>query len=293
MILSSPTFPKPKIYDEVVDTTERLYDIIKKDFNEKVDADQYMFSKVNGAIYVTGNIKYSIKDILPDVDMISIEYYIYICFGNQDYINIFRTDNFFHNDFDYEKKHLRIIGFQLKSELMPDFKPRLYSKLDNLRQYHSKEKIYNTCIKFINSDDDAKRIVGELCQYNATKKLKEVAKEFYLELAKENTEKDFSDCLENFSVYKKIKGMCETFKNDSNPKYYDYKKELNDNAVENTYMSLISPLRDAYRKYILDFKPHLINEKVKQLNEFEKMKVWYNNLSYGLESFYDEYQQEK
>lgn len=297
MIIHTPSIPKPKIYEDVVTSTEEIYEILEKDFNEKADVDQYKFSMMNGAIYVTGNVNCSINDILPDVDMINIEYYVYICFDNQDYINLLKIERILRNDFDYEKKHLKIIGFQLNGELMANFKWNLYSALDNLKEYHNNEKIYNKCLEFCKSNDETERAVGELYQYKFSKGIKNAAQQFYMELTKENTENDFNESINNFSLHKKLKKISDSIKNKEYPKFSEYWNKLGEDNIEGVFIPSFfillhfkTPLCFAYEKYIFDRKHNLISEKVKQLNEFEKMKVWYNNLSYGLESFYSEYQ---
>jgi len=288
---------------EIRESAERLFDIIEKDFNEKVETDQYMFSKANGAIYITGNIEYPISDIIPDIDMLNVEYYIYICFDRQDYFNLLNLRTTYNQEFDYNKNYMRLIGFQVEDELLSSFKSNVSVEIHKLKRYYNeltdKHNWYKRFFKLYNSIIKTDRVVSELVSYKELEKQKNIAQDFYSYLIEKDTNDEFKATLDGFSEFQEFGKLYEYIK-ENDVSLYSYQYELGDRFTDLGHLiffknkvSLRKKLRNAYEKYIITYKPDLVSERIKQLNDFENSKVWYGELTYGLESFYDEYQQEK
>lgn len=289
------------ISSTVKEESLKLYNVVVEDFFNVFNKGRKYQSKANNQVFATNTIKYGIEKIAPEIGVIDVEYYVYICDTHEEYRNLFNLNLNLNCGFDYDDKKMILVGFYVENKLYRDLKSSIFHEMAHLYQYskgmEKRVSLYNKCLEFVESENPSKYVVGFLTYYTFPHEQDAMAHQFYSELMDKKPTEHFDECILKYSEYRNVAQPINYLKRHWK-ETFPFVKELGfepakwKKRLHFSLKRMVKKFSNAYTKYRMDYKypgENILNEMNAFFNRYIDNEKKYPSIKIGLESFYSKY----
>ena len=295
------------ISDEVVNLSDIIADRILVDAPKQ----QKKISRINKVVYVEGNLKHLVSDIINGVDFLKIHYILYIFDNDTEEKIFFRNASEKDGEnlncwSDFKSGTMQIVSSYVNGVINNDFVEAILHEITHLYQYslglEKNDNFYNNVIKMASSSNQIERAVGFSTYYTFRHEQDAMVHQFYGFLLQNDVKgKSFEELLKNSEYDKAIYALNIIKANKREASKYVYKLGISikqwNYRLHYQYKRFRQKLYNAFLRYtIIDQQQTVKENKGYDINlryiinsqmEIDRIFKQYPDIEYGIETIYN------
>lgn len=295
----------------ISDSVVNLSDIIADRILEDAPKRQKKLSRINKTVYVEGDLRHLVSDILNGIDFLKIHYILYI-FENETekslfYRNISEKDSSNLNCWsDYETGSMQIVSSYVDGKIDSEFGETILHEVTHLYQYSQglgkNESFYDNVVKMAQSSNPIERAVGFATYYTFRHEQDAMVHQFYGYLLQNNIDgQSFDNLLKHSEYNKAIEALNIIKDNKKEASKYIYKLGIDirqwNYRIHYQFKRFRQKLYNAFIRYtVIDQNKTVDENKGRDINlryiiksqmAINEIFEHYPNIEFGIEKIYE------